>query len=448
MKQKTGLLLVIALYTTLGVAYAVRTPMWQTPDEPAHFNYIKHIAEGRGLPVLQEGDYDQDYLERLKAAKFPSDMPVDTLRYESHQPPLYYVLATPIYLATRSLSLPAQVLALRLLSVFLGCVLIVVSYAAVRRVFPKEPLLALATCAFIATLPQHVAMSAAINNDTLAEVVLSLILLVLVYRLGRPERGQRKASSRSLRRFDLTPYILGVLLGLALLTKTTIYVSIILVPLAALLVRSQGKAIKKAFGFRPLLVVCGLALVISGWWFVRNVMVYGDTDLFGLQRHDLVVAAQPRTGEFDLAAAKNLAVVSFKSFWAQFGWMGVPADARTYAVLGTVSVLAVLGLVLFLLRALADRQLLSWNQRSALLLMAATFILVFLEMFLYNLRYLQPQGRYLFPAILPIGVFFTLGVRELVRERYAPLFFSLLFAGLLLLNVFFLARLIPQLWQV
>jgi hypothetical protein len=66
-------------------------------------------------------------------------------------------------------------------------------------------------------------------------------------------------------------------------------------------------------------------------------------------------------------------------------------------------------------------------------------------MFLYNLRYLQPQGRYLFPAIFPIGVFFTLGVRELARERYAQLVFSLLFAGLFLLNLLFLTRLIPQL---
>ncbi len=445
MKAKAGLLLIIVLYTTLGAAYAMRTPLWQAPDEPAHYNYIRNIAEGKGLPVLQKGDYDQDYLERLKAAKFPSDMPVATLRYESHQPPLYYVLATPIYLATRSLSLPAQVLALRLVSVFLGCVLLVVAYATARSAFPKEPLLALATCAFIATLPQHVAMSAAINNDTLAEAVLSLILLVLISRLGRPERGQRKASSRSLRGFDLTPYILGVLLGLALLTKTTIYVSILLVPLAALLARSQGKTFAKTVGFKSLLLICGLALVISGWWFARNVTVYGDTDLFGLKRHDAVVAAQPRTGEFDLTAAKNFAVVSFESFWAQFGWMGVPADDRTYAVLGMVSALAAVGLVLFLLRAVVDRKLLSWLQRFSLLLLAAALLLVFLEMFLYNLRYLQPQGRYLFPAILSMGVFFTLGIREFVRERYASLFLSLLFAGLSLLNIYFLVRLIPQL---
>jgi hypothetical protein len=211
------------------------------------------------------------------------------------------------------------------------------------------------------------------------------------------------------------------------------------------LARGQGRALKKAFGFKPLLLVFALALVISGWWFIRNLWVYGDTDLFGLRRHDLVVAAQPRTGEFDLAAAKNFAFVSFKSFWAQFGWMGVPADERTYAVLGLVSAVAGLGLILFLLRALADRQLLSWHQRASLTLLGATLILVLLEMFLYNLRYLQPQGRYLFPAIFPIGVFFTLGVRELARERYAQLVFSLLFAGLFLLNLLFLTRLIPQL---
>src|SRR5512136_1730645 len=91
---------IVAVYVVIGTLYAVKTPAWQVPDEPAHYNYVRHIAEGGGLPVLQPGDYDQAYLERIKAAKFPPSMPVDSIRYESWQPPLYYVLAAPVYLAT------------------------------------------------------------------------------------------------------------------------------------------------------------------------------------------------------------------------------------------------------------------------------------------------------------------------------------------------------------
>jgi hypothetical protein len=85
------------------------------PDEPAHYNYVRFVALERSLPVLQPGDYDQGYLERIKAERFPPSMPIDSIRYEFWQPPLYYILAAPIYLATGG-----SLLGLRLFSVAAG----------------------------------------------------------------------------------------------------------------------------------------------------------------------------------------------------------------------------------------------------------------------------------------------------------------------------------------
>ena len=44
----------------------------------------------------------------------------------------------------------------------------------------------------------------------------------------------------------------------------------------------------------------------------------------------------------------------------------------------------------------------------------------------WNLRYVQHQGRYLFPAIVPIGVMFSVGAMELIRT---PLRFTLPLLG-------------------
>src|SRR3989337_693811 len=92
------LLLICLIYLLLGYLYAVNTPAWQVPDEPAHYNYIRDVARTGRLPVLRMGDYDQAYLERLKSNRFPPDLPIDSVRYESYQPPLYYLLATPVFL--------------------------------------------------------------------------------------------------------------------------------------------------------------------------------------------------------------------------------------------------------------------------------------------------------------------------------------------------------------
>src|SRR2546425_6914846 len=105
---------IVWAYTLLVALYAVHTPPWQVPDEPAHFNYVRVIAEQATLPVLQAGDYNQAYLDDIKARHFPAGMSIDPIRYESHQPPLYYVVEAPFYKLGEATSLDGRLLGLRL----------------------------------------------------------------------------------------------------------------------------------------------------------------------------------------------------------------------------------------------------------------------------------------------------------------------------------------------
>ncbi len=178
--SKGLLALIVATYCILGLAYALETPKWQVPDEPAHYNYVLYLAENYRFPVLQVGDYPHQYLEEIKAARFPLHMSIAPLRYEYHQPPLYYVLAATLYKATGFLGFEGQFLILRLFSVLLGCLLLLVAYAIVKEIFPDDEFLALATTALIATVPMHIAMTAAINNDALAELILALLIWLCI----------------------------------------------------------------------------------------------------------------------------------------------------------------------------------------------------------------------------------------------------------------------------
>ncbi|MBI4670765.1 MAG: hypothetical protein HY741_03730 [Chloroflexi bacterium] len=181
--NSTRLILSLILFFqfALGILYATRTPLWQAPDEPAHYNYVRELAETGAFPVLQQGDYDPAYLEEIKARKFPPELAIDSLRYEAHQPPLYYVLAAPVYLTARALQLDAALL-LRYFNVALALVLSCIAYLIFARVFLTSALLRLAGVGIIATLPMHIAMSAAINNDTLAEIVVAVMLLFSILR--------------------------------------------------------------------------------------------------------------------------------------------------------------------------------------------------------------------------------------------------------------------------
>src|SRR4029077_7568925 len=133
--------------------------------------------EGR-LPILEPGDYDQKLLEHLTTVKFPPNEPIDSLRYESHQPPLYYLVAAPTLIVTRSASLRTQVVAVRLVTVLIGALFILTVYRIARMVFPNSTALPLGAAAFGAFIPMHLFMDAAIDNDALAELMLGSVLIV------------------------------------------------------------------------------------------------------------------------------------------------------------------------------------------------------------------------------------------------------------------------------
>ena len=158
------LIFILIAYLALGTAYALQTPAWQAPDEPAHYNYIKFIAEKHALPMLRKGEYDQAYNEEFtRTPQNTASMSIDPLRYENYAPPLYYLLAAPIYALT-----DGWIAAMRLFSVGLGGALVVVAYLIGAEVFPGQLLLALGSAAFVAFVPQHLAMMSAVNNDSLA----------------------------------------------------------------------------------------------------------------------------------------------------------------------------------------------------------------------------------------------------------------------------------------
>ncbi len=397
---------IVVTYLAIGTLYAVNTPAWQVPDEPAHYNYIRHIAQTGALPLLQSGDYDQAYLERLKSNGFPPDLPIDSVRYESYQPPLYYLLATPVFLLFGGALIP-----LRLFSLALGAGVILFAGLAVREVFPAQPLLALTTAGFIAFIPQHVAMMAGVNSDSLAELVMGIGLWVAVK--GIKATGGTEGTSPG-RRWKLG---LGVIVGVAFLTKVTVYPLAVVAALAILwLWLRQRPAVEVRALISDLVLVFVPALLLGALYWGRNVAVYGWPDFLGAARHEAVVQSQPRTGEWIAAygaaeVARRFAQTTFQSFWGQFGWMGVVMDQRVYNALGLYSAALAVGALI----AVARRPLLTRVQRDGLAILGVSGLITLALYLYYNLSFVQHQGRYLFPGLIPTGLAAAVGIGQWVK---------------------------------
>lgn len=405
MKNGSRLLLALILlaHTILGVLYAVYTPPWQVPDEPAHYNYVRALAAGR-LPVMEQGDYDQAYLEQLTSERFPPDRSIAPLTYEDHQPPLYYLLATLPYVLFDGALVP-----LRLLSVTLGAVLLVLVYGLVGALFPGQEQVALLATALVAFLPQHLAMTAGVENDILAEMWVAAVLWMSVRYVKQEAQGRQYLIG------------LGLTIGLGMLTKVSTYVTVPVALLAvALRARREGLPLRAAAAQAGWLLLA-MALV-AGPWLARNVALYGWNDPLGQVRHNAVVEGQLRTAEALHCYGwgwllERFARFTFQSFWGQFGWMGVPLHPPIYLALLILSGLLVAGFVGWL----ADRQRprLTPHQVDGLALLGASALATLALYLLYNVTFVQHQGRYLFPALAPLALGAALGLDWLLGPRAA-----------------------------
>jgi 4-amino-4-deoxy-L-arabinose transferase-like glycosyltransferase len=378
---------------------------------------------------MEPGDYDQAYQNEVVGSRFDPTYSVESFEYEDYQPPLYYLLATPAYVVSAG-----ALEAVRLVSVLLGAVVVSCAYVIGIQLYPTRRWFALTVATFVAFLPQHMAMLAAANNDSLSEALIALMLVVLVTSFA----GAASALSRR------KLLLLGLLLGLGFLTKVTVYLMAPVIGVALLL---------HYWRRWPELVRAGLtafvpAFLIGLLWWGRNVVVYPGLDFLGKQAHDSIVIGQPKTAqwiaEFGLGFTGELFVrTSFQSFWGQFGWMGVPMPTWVYRALLLFTVLTAIGLLAALFRPNLTPQPPIF--RPIWLTLLTLLCLNLLLYLVYNITYVQHQSRYLFASLIPISVGVTWAWSALfapLRRRYPtaayglPLLFGIGFAGLCLLALF------------
>jgi 4-amino-4-deoxy-L-arabinose transferase-like glycosyltransferase len=413
---------VLTAHCLLAIAYNLATPFGNngypnTPDEGAHFQYVAYVAREWRLP------------------KFEGYAGVG---YEAHQPPLYYFLAAVVYTLTGG-----EGKAVRLLSTLCSAGVVWLVWLTLRRLAPERPLVALAGMGFAAFLPMHIAIGSAVGNDALTNLLFAATLYGLLVNLsntaelypppdlprqrGRnpdslPVDGEGRGGGKGgeYLHWLRTP----LLVGLTILTKAT---GILLIPIMLLGVivaaRLQSGRWARALGAATLALV--ITLLVSGWWLVRNYILYDDPLL---QRTFLeVFAGTAKAQDFINQGmtwgqyAQLVADWTFRSFWFAYG---APDTARTglpnflpssvYLGLGALTLGAAIG---FALRLREPSPL--WA-RVWLLLAGLCLVLTLVSFVLFVRVFFQTQGRYFYPALLPISVFWALGWERLVPERYRP----------------------------
>ena len=392
---RTPLLWLALLYILVGLMYARVTPVLEKPDEEGHYGYLLYLREHHALPPLSS---EQGLLSEFK------------------QPPLYYVVTAAItgWLPDASSpdrlfavnpymyhSVPGHrndnrnvflhppdmtplVFAARLVSLFFGLGGTICSYFLALQLFPRGSLVPITSAALYGFHSKLLYMATAVNNDAAFNFLATLVVTLLLVRL---QKGS----------FSAFPTLVGAALGFASITKVSGLVLLPLVGFALLFIHR---------GFRPALLrdgaaIMAVALIIGGWWYARNALVYGDplTMAAHAARADELRGFWDRLGR-DLLSVEH-------TFWANHSrtFVSLTRLDRVFIWWGRVS-LGVLAYVLLLgqrsIRAQfpASIILLSWPAAFMLLLMAY-----------WTRRASWAYGRFLFPALAPTIVLLVVGWR-------------------------------------
>lgn len=482
----SGFSILLIVFLALALFYSLILPLFEGPDEDDHFRYAKFIADERAVPVqlFEPGGGAaghqgwQPPLYYSLVALLIS--PVDTSDFSQHLWRNYAVtfVGDPsccgrnIYYHTDSENFPftGTTLAVhlaRLLSIFFGAVTVWATYTLAKtlanntaveaaaataqnrpefvlrsegsatsqsasadfapwlpRLRSPEPL-ALAAAAIVAFNPSFLFTSALVSNDAALAAFSSLVLLWWVRWLCGSSTPNVKSAA-----------LLGILVGLALLIKTTAVGLIPLSILALAVIAWRRRNLRFAIvGNAVMLAVIAL---IAGWWFARNQVLYGDPLAYDLM---IKSAIFPRAGPLTLS---ELFQISLPWMWQTFWGGPTPGDFSLVllAILAAMTALAVIGVIIYVLR-FANHVL-----RITFAFLAAwlAFILVAQIQFIRTTTGAD-QGRYLFPAIAAIALFFVLGLTTLIGRmtddgrRLSSLF--RLLSSVIMVAFFFLALFVP-----
>jgi hypothetical protein len=406
------------------------TRLQHNPDEPAHFNYVRHLSSGH-IPVFHATYYE----------------------FEGYQPPLYYTVCLVPYELFKHAGAAACERAVRCVSVLCGLLTIIVAYLIVRSLFPGNPWLCLSTSAFIAVLPQFDNFSAAVSNDPPTVLIVCTALLVLI-RLSLMSGDELK--SRGVRYF----VILGVLAGLGMLTK--ISVTVFFLSVVVCLVRLARMHLLRPRQILICASACLLpAVLIPLPWLIRNQILYRNfmaTQVIESFKRTNVTAAAMVYWKFKTPEAYLLGV----SHWTFASWWGV-FDAEhlfwgnsylqpqqevlsplphIYGWLFAVVVISFFGLLRL------ERRGMLTTERLAIpfSVMAVLFLANLASFLMFNLTFFQPQARYLYPSIVPVTLLFWLGWQGWTRnEAVLWSITSTTIAGLIALNIYTLFfQMIPR----
>jgi 4-amino-4-deoxy-L-arabinose transferase-like glycosyltransferase len=444
---------VTALHVGLLLTFSFLYPPFTGFDETQHVDAVLSIRHGDGWPAPQERELSEGIvavatplLQSASDLPFSDDEPpprderpsVAELGVErdsvgqllpnqiTQHPPLYYALQAGVLAVlpgSADWAFDRTVAVLRLVSIVLMAPLPLLAWATARAL-RAPPLAAQVAALLSASVPQLQRVGSSVNNDAAYVLAFAVVLLLLARVAGGDVRRR-------------TVVLTGVAVGVAMLTKGFALVLPLAVGLS-FLVGGRRSATGRSWtaGLLPGLLSLVVAFVVGGWWWLRNLLLYGTVQPAGWPpSYREVLRLEPREpGEpaplTDFVAGSYSRLT--ERFWGGLEINYVGPESFPHWWTNVLVVAAAVALVAAVVGAGRSRLPLVV---AVLVPFASTLGVITYGIwtgYSYSLDFPGAQGRYLFGNLPSLSAAVALGLVVLARRgaRFVPLAAALLALGM------------------
>ncbi|MFP7759739.1 DUF2142 domain-containing protein [Marisediminicola sp. LYQ85] len=419
-RERHALVAITAAFFAILTLWAFLTPAFRAPDEGAHYSSAVRMATDPEWPAPGDGEYlasvhlmdkfgpgtradERETFDEL-TAEAPGDS--DRIDQMSQHPPTYYVIAGAVLAATdfEDERWDIGLLTLRMLNVLFLVPLPLLIWSAVRRV-TGSPRAALVGAVSILLIPQVAQIGSSVTNDSM--VILGAA--ALTWLASKVMTGDSRWR---------TLVAMGVVLGLLIFTKGTGLPAVPFV--AVVMLFGRGRAIPWGRRILAALVPLGIAGALGGWWWIRNILLYGEVQPSGLAE------ARPRVPWAEGSGPDiHFYLTQFwnglsASFWGYFGRLEIPMSSIVTDLLTVVSLLVI---AIYAFRRGPLRRdawvLASFPIATLLFLGYTTWSVYERTQVTYAI-----QGRYLFSAVVALILLAAIGALRGIRDERARVRFG------------------------
>jgi hypothetical protein len=307
--RRPDLLAVCALSGLMAAAYGIFLPNLLDRDESSFYHTVRWYEVHTSMPVLGHVG----------------------VSYEAQHGPVYFVPAAAVDSLFRPLGPDVAFHAVRALGFPLLIVIVILAYLLAARLSPGSETVPLLTACLVGLNPHLLALSGSVSNDLLGIAVAMGAVYLFTVRLQDGTLSVRPA------------LIVGLLIGLSVVTKASAFSLLVALPVAALALR------RRAAVMPSLLIAAGTAAA-SGWWFIRNEVTYGDFfGINGLRRWGWPVHPGSLTTLHQIASRASYFAISYASPQPTFGGsFRTPLAAKI--VFAAIALAAIVGILRYALQ--------------------------------------------------------------------------------------------------